>query len=123
MRYRPPFPRLARQAAKETVVGGYTIPAKVFVLVWLTAANRDETVFTDPDRFDVQRKPNPHLTFGKGVHFCLGAPLARLEVKIALRILLERYSDIQVRDDVPVNLRNPWAMIGVNKLPVEVTKA
>jgi cytochrome P450 len=123
MRYRPPFPRLARQASNEVVIGGQTIPAKAFVLSWITAANRDETVFTDPDRFDILRKPNPHLTFGKGMHFCLGAPLARLEVKLALKILLERYSDIRVRDDVPVNLRNPWAMIGVNKLPVEVTRS
>jgi cytochrome P450 len=123
MRYRPPFPRLGRQVIKDTEIGGKKIPAGDFVLAWLTAANRDESVFTDPDKFDILRKPNPHLTFGKGMHFCLGAPLARLEVKIAMRLLVERYSDIRVRDDMPVNLRNPWAMIGVNKLPLQVTRA
>ncbi|MBH0781869.1 cytochrome P450, partial [Nocardia bovistercoris] len=61
--------------------------------------------------------------FGKGIHFCLGAPLARLEVRIAMEILIERYSDIRVRDDVPVNLWNPWAMIGANRLPIEVRRA
>jgi cytochrome P450 len=123
MRYRPPFPRLGRLAKQDTVIGGQKIPAGDFVLAWLTTANRDERVFADPDRFDIHRGPNPHLTFGKGMHFCLGAPLARLEVRIAMRLLIERYSDIRVRDDVPVNLRNPWAMIGVNRLPVEVRKA
>ncbi|MER6670083.1 cytochrome P450 [Amycolatopsis japonica] len=122
MRYRPPFPRLGRQVTKDTEIGGQKIPADAFVLVWLTTANRDDRVFADPDRFDIHRDPNPHLTFGKGIHFCLGAPLARLEVKIAMRILMERYSDIRVRDDVPVNLRNPWAMIGVNRLPIEVRR-
>ncbi|RSM66021.1 cytochrome P450 [Amycolatopsis sp. WAC 01376] len=122
MRYRPPFPRLGRQVTKDTEIGGQKIPADAFVLVWLTTANRDDRVFADPDRFDINRDPNPHLTFGKGIHFCLGAPLARLEVKIAMRILMERYKDIRVRDDVPVNLRNPWAMIGVNRLPIEVRR-
>ncbi|RSM75234.1 cytochrome P450 [Amycolatopsis sp. WAC 01375] len=122
MRYRPPFPRLGRQVTKDTEIGGQKIPADAFVLAWLTTANRDERVFANPDRFDIHRDSNPHLTFGKGMHFCLGAPLARLEVKIAMRILMERYSDIRVRDDVPVNLRNPWAMIGVNRLPIEVRR-
>ncbi|MFI0793596.1 MULTISPECIES: cytochrome P450 [Micromonospora] len=123
MRYRPPFPRLGRQATKDVEIGGQKIPAGDFVLAWLTTANRDERVFADPDRFDIHRDPNPHLTFGKGMHFCLGAPLARLEVRIAMRLLMERYSDIRVRDDVPVNLRNPWAMIGVNRLPIEVRRS
>jgi cytochrome P450 len=123
MRYRPPFPRLGRQVKMDTEIGGHQIPAGSFVLAWLTTANRDERVFADPDRFDILRDPNPHLTFGKGIHFCLGAPLARLEVKIAMRLLLERYSDIRVRDDAPVNLRNPWAMIGVNRLPLEVRRS
>ncbi|MFX0579438.1 cytochrome P450 [Nocardia nepalensis] len=123
MRFRPPFPRLGRQVLKDTVIGGQEIPAGSFVLVWLTTANRDERIFTDPDRFDIHRESNPHLTFGKGIHFCLGAPLARLEVRIAMQVLMERYSDIRVRDDVPVNLRNPWAMIGVNQLPIEVRRA
>ena len=122
MRFRPPFPRLGRQAKKDTEISGVKIPADAFVLAWMTTGNRDPRVFTDPDRFDIHRDPNPHLTFGKGIHFCLGAPLARLEVRVALRLLLERYSDIRVRDDAPVNLRNPWAMIGVNQLPIEVSR-
>jgi cytochrome P450 len=123
LRFRPPFPRLGRTATRATELGGQTIPAGAFVLVWLVTANRDARVFAEPDRFDIHRKPNPHLTFGHGIHFCLGGPLARLEVKVALRILMDRYRDITVASDAPIELRNPWAMIGVNKLPLEVRRA
>ena len=80
----------------DTEVGGVRIPAGQVVLPWLAAANRDERVFADPNRFDIHRLPNPHLTFGHGIHFCLGAPLARLEARVALRLLLERYRDVEV---------------------------
>jgi cytochrome P450 len=66
----------------------------VFVL-YLGSAKHDESVFTDPERFDITRKNLRHLAFGQGIHFCLGAPLARLEGQIALRILLERFKDLQ----------------------------
>ncbi|MBH0780994.1 cytochrome P450, partial [Nocardia bovistercoris] len=105
LRLRPSFSRVSgRRVTEDTEIGGQRIPAGAFVLAWLTTANRDERVFADPDRFDIHRESNSHLTFGKGIHFCLGAPLARLEVRIAMEILIERYSDIRVRDDVPVNL-------------------
>ncbi|MCR6488746.1 cytochrome P450 [Amycolatopsis sp. OK19-0408] len=120
VRFRPPFPRSARRTTKDVELGGQTIPAESIVLIWLTTANRDESVFTDPNRFDIHRKPNPHLSFGKGIHHCLGAPLARLETRVALRTLMDRYREIRVREDVPVGLRNPWTMIGVTQLPVQV---
>ncbi|MCW2638512.1 MAG: hypothetical protein JWP76_818, partial [Dactylosporangium sp.] len=123
LRHRTPFPRLARRATKEVEVGEAVIPAGGIVMPWLTAANRDERVFAEPDRFDVHRQPNPHLTFGHGIHFCLGAPLARLEAKVALGILLQRYRDIAVASDVPVEQRNPWVMVSVTKLPLEVRRA
>jgi cytochrome P450 len=97
------------------------IPAQGVILVWLTAANRDAR--PDPNRFDIHRKPNPHLTFGHGIHFCLGAPLARLEAKIALTIMLDRYRDITVATDAPVEYRNPWLMVSVNKLPLDLRAA
>ena len=98
------------------------VPTHGVILVWLTAANRD-ALFPDPNRFDIHRKPNPHLTFGHGIHFCLGAPLARLEAKVALRIMLDRYRDITVATDAPVEYRNPWLMVSVNKLPLDVRAA
>jgi cytochrome P450 len=123
LRTRTPFPRLARITRTDTEVGGVRIPAGQVVLVWLTAANRDARVFPQPDRFDVRRTPNPHLTFGHGIHFCLGAPLARLEARVALRLLLERYREIAVPGDEQVEYRNPWAMVAVTRLPLEVRAA
>jgi cytochrome P450 len=122
VRFRPPFPRSARRATKDTELGGQKITAGATVLVWLVTANRDDRVFADPNRFDISRKPNPHLSFGKGIHHCLGALLARLESRIAIRMMLERYREIRVREGAPVNLRNPWTMIGVNMMPIEVRK-
>jgi cytochrome P450 len=80
-------------------------------------------MFAQPDRFDIHRRPNPHLTFGHGIHFCLGAPLARLEARIALRLLLERYRDIGVSADEQVQHRSPWTMVAVTRLPLQVRAA
>ena len=99
------------------------VPAGQVVVPWLAAANRDERVFSKPHRFDIHRTPNPHLSFGHGIHFCLGAPLARLEARVALRLLLERYRDIQVAGDDRVEQRNPWAMVAVTRLPLQVQAA
>jgi cytochrome P450 len=116
LRVRTPFPRLGRITTADAEVGGVSIPAGQIVLPWLTAANRDERVFAEPHRFDILRRPNPHLTFGHGIHFCLGAPLARLEARVALGLLLQRYWDIEVADGV--EHRNPWTMVAVAKLPL-----
>src|SRR6185295_16614417 len=113
LRLRTPFPSLGRLTTVDTQVGGVALPAGQVVLPWLTAANRDERVFADHHRFDIHRRANPHLTFGHGIHFCLGAPLARLEARVALRLLLERYRDIEVADDEAVEERNPWTMVAV----------
>jgi cytochrome P450 len=123
LRYRTPFPRLARLATHDVRVGETDIPAGAVVTPWVAAANRDGRVFADPNRFDIHRTPNPHLAFGHGIHFCIGAPLARLEAKIALGILLQRYRDIAVATNAPVEHRNPWMMVSVTKLPLDVRAA
>ena len=123
LRLRTPFPRVGRLTTVDAEVGGVTIPAGQVVIPWLAAANRDDRVFVDPHRFDLHRVPNPHVTFGHGIHFCLGAPLARLEARVALRLLLERYRDIEVDDGEPVEERNPWTMVAVSRLPLQVRAA
>lgn len=80
-------------------------------------------MFTDPHRFDVHRRPNPHLIFGHGVHSCLGAPLARLEARIALGSLFQRYRHIEPAADEPVEHRSPWTVVAVSRLPLVVRRA
>ncbi|GAT12638.1 cytochrome P450 [Mycolicibacterium novocastrense] len=94
LRYEPPGPHVARYVATEDVqFQGRTVPAGSALLMMLASANRDERHFADPDRFDIHRKPGGHLTFGRGAHFCVGAPLARLEGRIALEEVLKRWPE------------------------------
>jgi cytochrome P450 len=74
-------------------------------------------VFAQPDRFDIHRRPNPHLTFGHGIHFCLGAPLARLEARVALEELTSRFHGLSVDRAVPVR-HFPRGILGTRELPV-----
>ncbi|MFF2149207.1 cytochrome P450 [Kitasatospora sp. NPDC058190] len=78
---------------------GQTVPAGASVIPLLAAANRDPEVFEDPERFDITRSPNPHLGFGHGVHFCLGANLARMEARVALQVLFERHPKLALAVD------------------------
>ncbi|MFN8033912.1 MAG: cytochrome P450 [Mycobacterium sp.] len=91
LRYEPPGPHVARWVAEDVEFHDQTIPAGSALLLMLASANRDERHFDDPDRFDVHRRPGGHLTFGRGAHFCLGAPLARLEGRVALEEVLKRF--------------------------------
>jgi cytochrome P450 len=96
IRWTSPSPSKRRTATRDTELAGYAIRTGQKVLVWEGSANRDTSVFEDADRFDVGRKPNPHLGFGQGVHYCLGANLARLELRVLYEELLGRFDEIQV---------------------------
>jgi cytochrome P450 len=100
LRCRPPFPHMYRIANEDTEIAGVPVPANAFLSLSLLSANRDERVFPDADRFDIRREENRHLAFGHGIHFCLGAPLARLETTIALRLLLDEFAELTVTGDV-----------------------
>jgi len=91
LRYEPPGPHVARYVTEDMEYHGQTVPAGSALLLMLASANRDERHFDEPDRFDIHRKAAGHLTFGRGAHFCLGAPLARLEGRIALDEVLNRF--------------------------------
>ncbi|MFE9724421.1 cytochrome P450 [Streptomyces sp. NPDC005794] len=121
LRLRPPFPRLARVVTTDTEIGGHAIAAGELVTPWIGAGNRDASRFPDPDRFDIHRHTGSSLVFGQGIHFCLGAPLARLEGRIALGILMDRYADIAVDASEPVEFENPWQLITPKRLPVRVS--
>ncbi|AKK29469.1 cytochrome P450 [Mycobacterium sp. EPa45] len=96
VRWTSPSPSKRRTATRNTELGGCVIRAGDKVLVWEGSANRDGSVFDSPDCFDVGRKRNPHLGFGQGVHYCLGANLARLELRVLYEELLSRFSEINV---------------------------
>ena len=91
LRYEPPGPSVARYVARDTELHGQTVPAGSAMLLLVASANRDERRYPDGDRFDVQRKGPPHITFGRGAHACLGAALARVEGRVALDELLKRF--------------------------------
>ncbi|KUN81600.1 cytochrome P450 [Streptomyces bungoensis] len=122
LRWLPPFPELGRRTTRPVVLGGHEIPADTLLMVHLGAANRDPSRFTDPDVFDVARSPNPHLTFGHGIHFCFGAPLARLEARIALHMLMERFPTLAIPSYDDVTYQNPAVLVGVRHLPIAVTR-
>jgi len=96
LRFDPPVQMLSRFALRSTEVSGVTIPGGSFALMLIGAANRDEASCPDPDNFRVTRRPGRHLAFGHGIHFCLGAPLARLEAAVALRLLLPSLPGLRV---------------------------
>jgi cytochrome P450 len=94
LRYDSPVQLTARYALEDTALAGISIPAGSAVLLMLGAANRDPALCADPDEVRVDREPTRHLAFGHGIHFCLGAPLARLEAQIVFRALAEHFTDI-----------------------------
>jgi cytochrome P450 len=117
MRYRNQTTRLARHTVQDATVGGHTIPAGQPVTVWLAAANRDPRAFDRPEVFQLDRSPNPHLALGYGIHFCLGTALARQEIALALRRLLEQTSHLSV-DYAASRLLDPRLIFGASQLAV-----
>ena len=118
LRLRTPFNVLARATTTATNLGGTDIPADQLLMIWIRDANRDPRVFTEPDRFDPGRTENPHLSFGRGAHFCLGAPLARLEGRVVLEVLLARYPALRTDRERPPTFLDGSTMTGVRTLPV-----
>lgn len=102
LRYRPPAKMIVRVTAADTTIADQPVSQGQTVVAWIASANFDEAHFPDPERFDVRRDPNPHLTFGHGIHFCIGAPLARLEGRIALQMMLERLPRLRCAADIPL---------------------
>jgi cytochrome P450 len=116
VRWEPPLLTITRVATRDTELGGHAIPAGSTVMPMLGAANRDDTRWDDPDRFDVFRTPKPHIGFGHGTHFCLGMHLARLEMRVALELLFDRLPNLRLdpaRDDPHIRgqvFRSPTAL-------------
>ncbi len=119
LRYVSPVQLTGRSFLEDCEFGGTTFEAGDFAMLLLASANRDESAFDDPDRFDVTRTPNNHLGFGFGIHHCLGAPLARMEAQVALSTLVRQVpSLVLVTDDVVY--RDSVVLRGLEALPVSL---
>ncbi|MED4781068.1 cytochrome P450 [Brevibacillus choshinensis] len=120
LRYYPPIVAIGRIATQDVEIGGQLIREGQQVVSWVGSANRDPEKFEKPDTFLPDRKPNPHMGFGFGIHFCLGAPLARLEAQIALDIMLSRFSDMQLAKAPLTPIPSPF-VFGVKSFPITFT--
>ena len=109
-----------RYARENAIIHGVTIPRGEMVLGVIGSANRDETIFENPDELRITREPNKHLAFGQGIHFCLGAPLARMEAQIAFTTLLRRVPDLQLKGPAnSLRWRPSIFLRGLVSLPVK----
>jgi cytochrome P450 len=124
LRYMPPSRVLAhdpigsRLAKKDAELGGQTIHAGETVRPIIPSANFDEQQFADPERFDIERQPNRHASFGHGIHFCLGAPLARLEARVVLSEMLKRFPQWEIDDPAHLPQIDTELLFGVAHLPM-----
>ncbi|MEB3019449.1 cytochrome P450 [[Mycobacterium] crassicus] len=121
IRWTSPAPSKRRTATRRTVLGGKTIEAGDKVLVWEGSANRDDAVFDRAGEFDITRKPNPHIGFGHGAHFCLGAHLARLELRVLYEELLGRFDEVAVV--APVEWTRSNRHTGMRHMMVELGRS
>jgi cytochrome P450 len=118
LRYRGVVHTIPRVAARDTVLCGQEIKAGDLVLPLFASANLDEAQFPHADRFDIRRTPNRHLGFSYGIHFCLGAPLARSETRIALKAMLERFPNLKRDRTIPLELKPSSFIYGLKHVPI-----
>jgi cytochrome P450 len=119
LRFNTPFQFFARIAKRDVTLGGQLISAGQQVMIFNASGNRDETAFANADQFDVTRSPNRHLSFGHGIHYCLGAGLGRLEARIGIATLLRRFADLRLDATKPIQPLSSVVLYGVSSLPVQ----
>jgi cytochrome P450 len=121
LRYASPVWRLNRGLLTDVTMHGTTIPKGSIIFAWLASANRDGAHFPEPERFAITRNPNKHLAFGHGIHFCVGAPLSRLEASIALPMMLAQLPDLRRESNQPLELFEGRSLFGLKHLPITFT--
>lgn len=122
LRYRSPVKMIPRVAQEDVELNGKQIPEGEPIILWLGSANRDEDVFEDPDEFKPEWTPNRHIAFGDGIHYCLGAPLAKLETEVAFDVFFDRVEDVSFSDD-DIEPFYGGTTYGLKHLEITVTEA
>jgi cytochrome P450 len=121
LRYDGPVQSTFRTATRDTTIDGTPITAGMGVFVIVAAANRDPAKFRDPEKFDITRESNEHMAFGDGIHFCIGAPLARMEGSIAIGAALERFPHLRLKNpDAPLTYKGSYFLRGLSRLDMAV---
>jgi cytochrome P450 family 142 subfamily A polypeptide 1 len=121
LRWVTPIKNMSRTVTRDVEIDGQLLRAEDQLILLYPSANRDESVFDDPYRLDLTREPNPHLAFGFGTHFCLGASLARLELNVMFDELSRRLPDIELATDDPLPFRASNFIVGPEAMPVRFT--
>jgi cytochrome P450 len=122
LRYRAPLQWVMRAPRRDVQMNGQTIPAGKLTLPVIGSANRDPKAFPEPNRFEVTRDPNPHLAFGHGIHSCLGAALARMEARIALREFFDNVARFEMATNQPWEPRKALHVLGPANLPLRIER-
>jgi cytochrome P450 len=121
LRYDPPVQSSGRFTTTDVRLGGTEIPAGALAVMILAAANRDPAHFRDPERFDITRDPNDHLAFGEGIHFCVGAPLARIEARVAFEEVLAGFPKLRLRSpETELVYKGSYFLRGLASLPMAI---
>jgi cytochrome P450 family 142 subfamily A polypeptide 1 len=121
LRYTSVVRGLRRTALRDSELGGKTIRAGDSLVLVYPSANRDEAVFDEPDAFRIERDPRDHLTFGIGTHFCLGANLARMELRVVIGRILQRLPDLRLDPDAPPVFGTNAGIASLVRLPILVS--
>lgn len=121
LRYDGPVQSTVRFTNQPVQLGGTEIPAQAFALMIIAAANRDPAQFKDPEKFDITRDPNDHVAFGEGIHFCIGAALARMEATIAFEAMLARFPRLRLKDPaIKPTYKGSYFLRGLESLPLAI---
>jgi cytochrome P450 len=121
LRYDGPVQSTVRFTKEPVQLGGAEIPAGAFAMMIVAAADRDPAQFKDPEKFDITRDPNEHVAFGEGIHFCIGAPLARMEARIAFETMLERFPWLRLKDPaIKPAYKGSYFLRGLESLPLAI---
>jgi cytochrome P450 len=118
LRFRSPVQSMFRVTKEPVNIAGQDLPARAPLIAWIESANRDEEMFPGADRFDLDRQPNRHLAFGQGIHYCLGAPLARLEARISLTSMLKEIERIRLAPQAELERLPSNLVYGLRSLPL-----